>query len=140
MADPIVNLERYKIWDFIDVQGRNVILQWVAKSDLTKRDRATLNSKIKRLSQVEYSLAVSTKLLSGAIYKNIHKLLIHGDIMLRPLLCKGPIDNEVEYTLLLGAIEKGGKLPDGAKERADAHRTSVLANPKITRRSHERIP
>jgi len=49
--------------------------------------------------------------------------------MMRPMLCRGPIDNEAEYTFLLGATEKDWKLPTGAKEQADKRRTIVINDP-----------
>jgi hypothetical protein len=131
-------MDRFRLYDFLTARGRNAILEWVKDERLSSRDRAMLNQKLKRLSQLDYDLAVSTKLLSGPIYRNIHKLIIHGDVMLRPMLCRGPIDNSVEYTLLLGAIEKGGKLPKGAKEEADERRTIVIDD-SSRRVPHERI-
>ena len=70
---------------------------------------------------------------------SIYKMVIHGDVMLRPLLCRGPIDPEIEYTLLLGAIERGGKLPTGAPQQAEDNRLTVVNDPS-RRTSHERIP
>jgi hypothetical protein len=131
-------ISRYRLYDFLTSRGRNAILEWVRDERLTTRDRAMLNQKLTRLSQMDYDLAVSTKLLSGPIFKSIYKLTIHGDVMLRPMLCRGPIENEEEYTLLLGAIERGGNLPKGAKEEADERRSIVIDDP--TRRApHERI-
>lgn len=129
----------YKLWDFLSPRGENVILRWVKDERLTVRDRAALNQKLDRLLQMDFKLAIETKLLAGPIYGHIYKLVIHGDVMLRPMLCRGPIDNENEYTLLLGAIEIGGKLPRGSKEQADENRRIVLADSN-RRREHERIP
>lgn len=88
-----------------------------------------LNQKRRRLAQLEYDDAIGTKLLAGPIYRNIYKLVIHGDVMLRPMLCRGPIDNDQEYTFLAGATEKDWKLTTGAKEQADQRRTIVLTDP-----------
>ena len=63
-------MAEYRLWDFLDERGKNVILQWVTDEKLTKRDRAALNQKISRLAQVEYGLAISTKLLAGPIFKH----------------------------------------------------------------------
>jgi len=104
-------MAEHALWDFLDTRCRNVILQWVEDERLTKRDRAALNNKIRRLAQMDYALAVQTKLLAGPIYKHVYKLVVHTDRMLRPMLCRGPIDNETEYTFLLGAIEINWKLP-----------------------------
>jgi hypothetical protein len=129
----------YSLWDFLSSRGENVILRWVRDEKLTKSARAILNQKLDRLSQIDFHLAIGSKFLAGPIYKHIYKLIIKGDVMLRPMLCRGPIDNETEYTLLVGAIEKGGKLPAGAKEEAEANREIVIRDP-LRRREHERIP
>src|ERR1035437_1690944 len=132
-------MDRYTLYDFLDHRLNNVILQWVRDEKITVRDRAALNQKIRRLAQMDYELAIQTKLLAGPIHKHVYKLVIHGDVMLRPMLCRGPIDNELEYTLLLGAVEVGGKLPLGAKEQAEANRETILTD-KSRRCDHERIP
>jgi hypothetical protein len=98
-----------------------------------------LNQKLDRLCQLDFELATGTKLLAGPIYRHIYKLVIHGDVMLRPMLCRGPITPDTEYTLLLGAIERGGKLPSGSMQQAEENRGTVLDDPS-RRRPHERIP
>ena len=129
------------LWDFLSARGENVILRWVKDARLTPRDRAALNQKLDRLRQMDFGLAIGTKLLAGPIEKqpHIYKLVIHGDVMLRPLLCRGPMNPEAEYTLLLGAIEQGGRLPKDAPQQAEANRLTVLHDPS-RRVSHERIP
>ncbi len=130
----------YRLWDFLSARRENVILRWVRDDRLTVRDRAVLNQKLDRLSQVDFRLAIETKMLAGPIHaSHIYKLVIHGNVMLRPMLCRGPLHVPSEYTLLLGAVETGGKLPRGSKERAAQNRLTVLHDP--TRRClHERIP
>lgn len=126
------------LWDFLSARGENVILRWVKTARLTTRDRAALNQKLDRLRQMDFELAIGTKLLAGPIYKHIYKLVIHGDVMLQPMLCRGPIDPDTEYTLLLGAIEKGGNLPRGSMQQAEENRQTVLHDPS-RRAPHERI-
>ena len=84
------------------------------------------------------------KLLAGPVkskrkkklVSHIYKLIIHGDRMLRPLLCKGPINMATEFTFLLGAIEAGGVL-DTDTEDAEDIRIAILADEKL-RMPHER--
>lgn len=135
-SDPVA---LYTLWDFLSARGENVILEWVEDERLTKRSRAALNQKLDRLAQIPFKLAIETKFLAGPIYKHIYKLVIKADVMLRPMLCRGPIDNEKEYTLLLGAIERGRKLPPGSKEKAEENRQIIIDDPR-RRRRHERIP
>ena len=132
-------MAEYRLWDFLDERQENVILQWVKDDHLTKRDRAALNQKINRLAQMDYDLAIQTKLLAGPIYKHVYKLVIHGDVMLRPMLCRGPILNTGEYTFLIGAVETGGRLPAGVKEKAE-NRRLVVVNDQRRRVQHEQIP
>jgi hypothetical protein len=132
-------MDDYELWDFLDARGINVILQWVKDDKLTKRDRAALNQKIRRLQQMDYSLAIQTKLLAGPIYRHVYKLVIHGDVMLRPMLCRGPIKNESEYTFLFGAVETGGNVPAGSVEKAEDNR-QVILNDNKRRCEHARIP
>jgi hypothetical protein len=138
MADGNVR-NGYALWDFLDNRLRSVMQEWVDNDRLTARARAALNNKIRRLSQVDYNLAIGTKLLAGPIYKHVYKLVIHADVMLRPMLCRGPIDNETEYTFLLGAVETGGKLPKGSKEQAERNREVVISDPINRRQPHRRI-
>ena len=91
---PVVYL--YRLWDFLTERGENVILEWAKDNRLTVRDRAALNQKFARLAQIDFDLAIQTKLLAGPIYKHVYKMVIHGDVMLRPMLCRGPINNERE--------------------------------------------
>jgi len=134
-------MAEFTLWDFLSVRGENIILRWVKDTRLTTRDRAVLNQKLDRLRQMDFDLAIGTKLLAGPIEKqrHIYKLVIHGNVMLRPLLSRGPIDPEAEYTLLLGAIERGGKLPREAPQQAEDNRLTVLDHPS-RRIPHERIP
>lgn len=109
-----------------------MIGEWVR--GLSTTDRAKFKQKVKALSEMEYELALGTKLLQGPIYQHIYKLKIHGQIMMRPLLCRGPFDNDSEYTLLVGAKEVNFKLvPLEAPAEAERNRQRVIEDP-INRR------
>jgi hypothetical protein len=71
------------------------------------------------------------KLLAGPIKKtrHIYKLVIHADVMLRPMLCKGPFDMETEFTLLLGAVEVQWVLAPDPQQAVD-NRNALLADRK----------
>jgi len=135
----VIVMNRYELSDFLDDRAKNVILQWVKDDRLTKRDCAVLNQKISRLAQEDFDLAIKTKLLAGPIYKHVYKMRMKGAVQLRPMLCRGPISNESEYTFLLGAVETGGQLPPGSKEKAENHRALVLGDAN-RRTIHKRIP
>ena len=108
------------------------------RDGLSKRDRIILNEKFRYLVQVDFSRAIKMHLLADPISKHIYKLRAKGSVQLRPMLCKGPINNDTEYTLLLGAVEKGGKLPAGSELQAENNRQMVIQS--LSRRQrHEPI-
>lgn len=78
--------------------------------------------------------------LAGPLHGSPHlyKIRVNGNVAPRLLLCKGPIDMEGEYTLLLGEFERDDELPEGTLERAEAFRREIIANPSERRGLHER--
>ena len=100
----------FDLFDFISESGVNMLGRWARDESLSRRDRAILNQKLDRLAQMDFDLAWGTKLLAGPVHAQIYKLRVFGDVMLRPLLCKGPKHLDREYTLLTGAVERDGKL------------------------------
>lgn len=109
---------------------------WATDQGLTKRDRGQLNQKADMLQLNGFAL--HPNLLAGPInkQKHIYKLIVHGQRMLRPMLCKGPFDMDAEFTFLLGAIEINFKLdadPEGATKNRE-----VLLNDRNRRTPHER--
>ena len=132
----------YRLYDFTSESGHSTIQGWLDHERITKRDRGQLNQKLDMLAQ--HGMGLPPKLLAGPLnskrkklrQKNIYKLIIHGDKMLRPMLCRGPISNDEEFTLLLGAIESNWEL-DRDPIEAEAIRELVIAQP-TRRRDHER--
>ena len=124
----------YQLWDFRDERGDNLIAKWTRQQE--RGHRARLNAKLDMMVRVPFEDAIKSKLLHGPIQKqkHIYKLRVQMNVAMRPLLCRGPMMNLTEYTLLLGTEEKGGKLPDGAVEKAENNRQAVLINP--SRREH----
>jgi hypothetical protein len=61
-------------------------------------------------------------------------------VQLRPMLCRGPIDDDGEFTILIGAREIDWKLvPSDAVVRAEGRREEVIENPEERRLKHERV-
>jgi hypothetical protein len=122
----------FSLYDFIDEDGKSVISSW--RDGLTVRSKAQLDSKLHMLEISGSSLP--PKLFVGPIKKtgHIYKLIIHADVMLRPMLCRGPFEMDTEFTLLIGAKEIQGKLIPGP-ERAVENRAILLANSR-RRTSH----
>src|SRR4051812_30793999 len=114
------------IYDFADEDGASVIGEWIRNEKIGTADVAALKQKISLLKQ--YGPDLPSGLLAGPIYKSIYKLRVNTqERAMRPLLCKGPIDKDQEFTLLLGACEINSKLPNGAVEEADGNRSILIA-------------
>lgn len=131
----------YLLFDYVGRSG-SAILEWLDCERVTKRDRGQLDQKLDMLRS--HGMELCPRLLAGPIgsrtkplnSKHIYKLKIHGTIMLRPFLCRGPINNDYEFTLLMGAIERGGKLDHDPAE-AEVIRREIISTPN-RRMYHER--
>jgi hypothetical protein len=124
----------WNLYDFTNERGESILQEWIERERLSRRDVGQLRQKLDML--IIAGPALPPKLLAGPIYKHIYKLIIHGDRMLRPFLCKGPFNMETEFTLLLGAIEADRELDHDPKE-AESNRIILLGDP-ARRRNHER--
>ena len=117
----------YTLYDFTDRKGHSIIVPW--RAGLTPRSRGQLDSKLNML--ISSGMDLPPKLLAGPIKKtgHIYKLIIHADVMLRPMLCKGPVAMEEEFTLLTGAVEVQGKLIPDPQVAVD-NRNTLLGDTK----------
>ena len=128
------------LWDFLSPRKENLILRWTRQNRLYERDRAKLNQKLDRLQQLDFNLATRTGMLIGPLHgqEHIFKLVVNGNVKMRPLLCKGPINERSEYTLLLGVVQRDGRFPPDAAQKAESNRGAVLKDPE-RRQLHERF-
>ena len=131
------------IWDFQSAD-RNLIIEWADRIRLGKRDRALLDQKLDALSALRFELATHTKLVAGPLNnsadKHIYKLRVSGSIMIRIMMCRGPLDGESACTLLAGATERDSRLdPGNAPVTASERRKQILTDPGKYRRQHERF-
>ena len=127
----------WKIYDYLDSRGKSVIQEWADAIRIEKRDRAKLDENVDLLEQ--HGPDLPPGLLSDTKSKNIKKLRVAGKMAFRPLLCRGPIDNEEEFTFLQGAVERDRKFdPGDAVEKAEKNREEVIRSPS-RRREHERL-
>jgi hypothetical protein len=123
----------WDIYEFTDHRGDGVIVEWIKREKIQKVAVAVLNQKVDLLRKVG---ELPPQLLA-AIGGHIYKLKVKGRVQLRPMLTKGPINNNTEYTFLLGCVERGDKLdPIDAPGRAEANRKIIIAN-KDRRRRHD---
>jgi len=133
------------LWDYLHGLGRNEMQAWAKKEKLGVRERAQLNQKLDMLAQIGFDTACHLEFLAGTSgeFNQVYKLVVKSQRMLRPMLCRGPIDPKGEVTLLCGAIEKDFKLvPPAAAEQAERNRRQVIGADAagITKRiDHERF-
>jgi hypothetical protein len=135
---------KWRIYEYVDQNGESAIGKWLKENDIQERDRGQLVQKLDMLAM--HGMSLPPGLLAGPIksktqpkkfQSHIYKLIIHGQRMLRPLLCKGPVDMDGEFTILIGAIETGGVLDVDAMD-AEARRQEVIAGPEHKRRLNGR--
>jgi hypothetical protein len=127
----------YTLLDYVNEKGQNTIKAWAR--DLGP-DKAKFESKLNMIRTAGFDLPPA--LLSRTRSPHILKLRFFGRARIewRPMLCKGPVNNDSEATILLGAHEKGGLLvPEDADHEAERLRQKVVANPAERRRAHERV-
>lgn len=77
--------------------------------------------------------------LSPTDEPGILKIRVHGKVQLRPLLCRGPVYPDTEYTLLAGAKEIGSVLkPNGVLALSVVRKQDVIQEPANRRILNER--
>ena len=133
-----------RLWDYLRNPTRNEMREWASKEKLGVQERAQLNQKLDMLERVGFDKAYNLGFLAGTTggFNHIFKLRVRSQRMLRPMLCRGPVDPHGEVTLLCGAIEKDFKLdPPDATGRAEEHRRVLLDDQSGGKRrvAHERF-
>ena len=127
----------WTLYDYVD-RGYNPIKEW--SKCLSPKDLAKLNVRLGLLEMQGMDLL--PRMLAGPIrhHRHLYKLIINGRVALRPLLTRGPVDNNGEFTLLIGAFEKGFRWePANALATANQYREEIKANPTQKRRPHEPV-
>jgi hypothetical protein len=125
----------WALYDYRDHRGENPVRKWCER--LQKQDLARMNQRIDILAAKGKDFCPG---LAGPLHGSPHlyKIKINGQVAARLILCKGPIDMEIEYTLLLGAFERDDELPEGTLEAAESYRQEIISDPNNRRRLHER--
>ena len=107
--------------DFLDGRGLNVIREWIIA--LPSSAQAKFDTIILVLQAVKIWPAQYVSALRG--YEGIYELRIGSSgVQYRPLGCHGP--ERKQFTILIGSIEKGGKLPKSDCETAIERRKIIL--------------
>jgi hypothetical protein len=127
---------KWRLFDFVDTRGRSIVKEWAKNQDDAMKAR--VNQRLDILER--HGPSFGAGILAGTRHKHIDKLKVYGKgVTWRIMICKGPISNEFEFTILYIAQEKDRKLiPKDADKRADQNRTEIIANPE-RRCEHERL-
>lgn len=124
----------------MSARGANVIREWLDDEKVSIAQRADFQTRI-RLLENGGPQASPGFITETPVAKDIYKAKIKGNkgwVQLRPMLCRGPVVMQWEFTFLLGAIEKDGALrPKEWKSLAQNNLKILLADPK--RRRHEGV-
>lgn len=124
---------RFRIYEFCETGHQSVIRRWLDAEAISKRDRGQLVAKMDMLATegLEFaSVGGPVRSKRKRVQSHTYKLIVHGDKMLRPMFCKGPIDMEGEFTFLVGAIEADRTL-DADIADAESRRARLLADPSL---------
>jgi hypothetical protein len=127
----------WRIYCFLSERGSNLIREWLDGEKVTSSQRAAFQSKIDLFERSGPDLTPGF-ITSTPIAADIYKMKIRGQVQLRPMACRGPIDMDREYTILLGWIERNNdRVPNEIKVKAQQNRAIVVSDP--SRRRRERI-
>jgi hypothetical protein len=119
-----------RVFEYVDRRGIGVYTAWYQARQA--RQRAALDAK---LDAVRKAGELPPRLFRGPVkhrnqfYPNTWKLTVNCDGALRPLACKGPIDPENEWTILVPVIEVGNQYPPGVFQEAEERRLEIVADP-----------
>lgn len=126
----------FLLYDFVSQNGINEIKAWTKTLQSTQRGK--LRARLDMLQT--HGEGLFPEILTGTDTPGILKLRIKGNVQLRPMLCRGPIEVDKEYTLLMGAIEVGGNLkPTNADATANSRKNKIKCDPEHRRIKHERV-
>jgi hypothetical protein len=129
-------LEGWFVYFFLSQRGENVIKEWLATKKVPTEQIAAFQDKIDTLERSGPDM-VPGFISETPVAKDVYKMKIKGNkgrMQLRPFCCRGPFGNR-EYTVLVGAVEKDGRLvPADAKQRAQDHLAILRSNPLRKRR------
>jgi hypothetical protein len=126
-------MDQYWVFrDYLAERGENEIRLWL--DGLPKRARIKIDVRLRHLENVRYFQGEPQYIKALVGYDGIYEVrVISQNVQYRPLGCYGP--GPGDFTLLVGAVEKGGRLePREAADVAVKRREIILAD---RRRTHE---
>jgi|SRR5271157_694229 len=132
-------MPNWKVYCFLHGERRkNIIVEWLKNEAVPPDQIAVFQEKIDALERSGPDMVPG--FIWGPVAKDIYKMKIKGNKgwkQLRPMCCRGPFELNA-YTVLVGAIEKDGRLdPRDAVARAQSNLQKLKNDP--TRRICERL-
>lgn len=125
----------WKFFEWVDRRGQGAFSAW--RLSLPRRERATLDEKMRAIQQFGIEVCCLKGPLRG--HRHLYKIRVQGPRALRPLLCRGPLEPDEEFTLLAPMVEVGDvDTPAGAKNEADRRREEIIHDP--SRRMRYEVP
>jgi hypothetical protein len=133
-------MTKWRIYCYLEGLRRdNAIREWLKQEHVSPTQIAMFQDKIDTLEESGPEM-VPGFITETPVVGGIYKMKIKGNKgmkQLRPMCCRGPFGPN-EYTILVGAVEKDGKLvPHDVKKRAQERLKLLRADP--TRRCNERL-
>ena len=123
-----------KLFEYLDRRGIGVYTAWYRT--LQKPQQAALDAKldvVRAGGNLPPNLFRGPVRYQGQHYANTYKLTVNRGGALRPLVCKGPIDCDNEWTILVPVIEVGNRYPPGVFQDAEDRRLEIIADPSRRR-------
>jgi hypothetical protein len=133
-------MPKWRVYFYLEGLRRDHSIRgWLDSEGISKAQVAAFQDKIDTLEEGGPTM-VPGFITETPVAHDIYKMKIKGNKgmkQLRPMCCRGPFGPN-EYTILVGAIEKDGKLvPNDAKKRAEDNLKALKADP--SRRTNERL-
>jgi hypothetical protein len=117
----IESIREWAFRDYRDGRGTNIVHEWIVA--LPFAAQAKIDSILLILQTMKIWPAQYVSALTG--YQYIYELrIVSSGVQYRPLGCYGP--DKGEFTVLLGSIEKSGKLPKSDCKTAIERRKVIL--------------
>jgi hypothetical protein len=127
MADAVA------IYDYLNANGANPIEEFI-RASIEAKERAKLLARVQALRGSGYAI-LGGNVLTDTREKHVKEIRVNGNVAVRMLMCRGPVNGNKEATLLFGAFERDNKYdPKDAPERAEKRRKEVEADPARRRR------
>lgn len=106
----------WTVHKYVTESGRCPFDKWTSSKAVTTKDKAALDAKVDTIEQIQ-STVLPPETLKRYKKTGLYELKVRGDKkQLRPLAA---VQDGQIIILLCGAIEKGGKIPDGDIEQAE---------------------